>query len=369
MRIAIDARLNAYRQGGIPQYTARLLRALSAVAPDETFLCIQHRRQQAAFIEAPNVRPYSFWTPPHHRLEGLALGVELLPLRADLLHMPDFIVPRCSPCPAVATFHDLAFVRYPAILDSAAQAYYGQACASARRAAALIAVSESTRRDMAELLAIPPERVHVVHEAAGEQFRPLPGTPGELRVVNGVPLERERFLLCVGTLEPRKNLPMLLQALRICRDRRPDAGYGLVLAGARGWLEQPIMDAIRDLRLADAVYLLGPVHDDDLIWLYAACRIYLNPSRYEGFGLPLLEALACGAPALASNTSSLPEVGGDAACYLPPDDVEAWALALAALWDDDACLAALRQRGPLQAARFSWKRAACETLAVYRAVL
>jgi glycosyltransferase involved in cell wall biosynthesis len=155
---------------------------------------------------------------------------------------------------------------------------------------------------------------------------------------------------------------MLVQALRIVRDRHPNRAYHLVAAGARGWRETPILAQIDHLRLHDAITLLGSVNDDDLHWLYANSRIYANPSRYEGFGLPLLEALACGAPALASNTSSLPEVGGKAAHYLPPDDPLAWADAIEMMWDDDALRAHMASQGPAHAATFSWQRAATETL-------
>jgi len=131
-------------------------------------------------------------------------------------------------------------------------------------------------------------------------------------------------VLFVSTLEPRKNLPTLLQALRICIDRRPEAGYRLVIVGRRGWRDDAIFQAARDLKLADHVLFTGGVGQYDLRWLYNACRLYINPSLYEGFGLPLLEAMACGAPCLAAATSSLPEIGGEAAIYVPPLEAEQW---------------------------------------------
>ena len=226
----------------------------------------------------------------------------------------------------------------------------------------IIAVSESTKRDIVELLDIAPERISVIYEAAAARFTPLPTIPHERKRINNIDVTANGYLLFVSTIEPRKNLPVLLQALRIVRDRHPNRNYHLVAAGARGWRETPILQQIDHLRLHDAITLLGSVSDDDLHWLYANSRIYANPSRYEGFGLPLVEALACGAPALASNTSSLPEVGGDAAMYLPPDDPTAWADAIEQLWDDGDMRARLAARGPVQAACFSWQRAAQETL-------
>jgi glycosyltransferase involved in cell wall biosynthesis len=268
----------------------------------------------------------------------------------------------------VVTIHDLAFLRFPAILDADARRYYGQVRASAHAAQAVIAVSESTRADIVELLGLPPERVDVVYEAAAPYFRPAEVAPGAQRTINERALRAGSFALFVSTIEPRKNLETLLRALRVCLDRRPQAGYRLAIAGVRGWLDGPVFDLIRELRLADHLDFLGWPQPDELIWLYSACRLYLNPSLYEGFGLPVLEALACAAPALVADTSSLPEVAGDAALLIPPRDVAAWATAIAGLWADDGARGELARRGPAQAARFSWGRAARETLAIYRRV-
>ncbi len=368
MRIGIDARLNAYRQGGIAHYTRQLLGALAPLAPNDTFVALQHYRQQRPLVMASNVVRAGLFTPPHHRFEQIALPLELLPQRLNVLHSPDFIPPLRRPCPAVITVHDLAFLRFPAILDAAARRYYGQIEHAVVNADAIIAVSEATRNDIVELLAIPSERIDVVPEAAAPSFGPLGLPPDAQRTINGVPLQAQTFMLFVSTIEPRKNIVTLLRALRICRDRRPKADYRLVLAGARGWLADPIYAMVHELALEDAVHFLGGVDRASLHWLYNACRLYVNPSLYEGFGLPVLEALACGAPSLVADTSSLPEVAGDAAQLLPPTEISAWADAITALWQDEAARADLARRGPLQAATFSWARAAEETLAIYRRV-
>jgi glycosyltransferase involved in cell wall biosynthesis len=369
MQIGIDARLNAYREGGIAQYTRLLLEALAAQAPGERFVALQHQRQRDPLVVAPNVRRATMLTPPHNRYEPWSLPAELWPRQLDLLHCPDFIAPRRRPCPAVVTIHDLAFLHFPEILDAEARRFYGQVRAAAHDADAVITVSEATRADIAALLDLPPERVAVVYEAADPRFAPVAGARAETRLINGRQLHGDAFLLFVSTIEPRKNLETLLRALRICLDRRPAEDYRLVAAGRRGWLDEPIYALARDLRLSEAVTFLGGVAPDELRWLYSACRLYLNPSLYEGFGLPLLEALACGAPALASDSSSLPEVAGGAALVLPTRDAGAWADAIMALWDDTAARSELAGRGPARAAQFSWGRAATETLAVYRAAV
>jgi glycosyltransferase involved in cell wall biosynthesis len=366
MRIAIDARLNAYRHGGISQYTRQLITALAEVSQADEFISLQHRDQLRPLAIAPNVIRRTALTPPHHRFEQWTLPLEVLLARPSVLHCPDFIAPLRRPCPAVVTIHDLAFMHYPEILDEAASAYYGQVKANAPRAEAIIAVSEATRQDIAQFLDIPIEQIDVIYEAAAPLYTQLELRVGEARVLNGIPVEADTFMLFVSTLEPRKNLPTLLQALRICLDRKPEAGYRLVVVGRRGWRDEAIFNAVRDLKLGEHVLFAGGVGQYDLRWLYNACRMYINPSLYEGFGLPLLEAMACGAACLAAATSSLPEIGGDAAIYVPPLDAEVWADEIEALWDDQERRAELGRVGMARAQRFSWLRAARETLKVYQ---
>ena len=366
MRIAIDARLNAYRQGGIPQYTRQLVTALADVATEDQIVSFQHRDQLRPLAIAPNVVRRTALTPPHHRFEQWTLPLEVLLARPDVLHCPDFIAPTRRSCPAVVTIHDLAFMHYPEILDTSARAYYSQVIANAPRADAIIAVSESTRQDIAQFLDIPIEQIDVIYEAAAPLYTQIDLRAGEARVLNSTPVAAGTFMLFVSTLEPRKNLPTLLQALRICIDRRPEAGYRLVIVGRRGWRDDAIFQTARDLKLADHVPFTGNVGQYDLRWLYNACRLYINPSLYEGFGLPLLEAMACGAACLAAATSSLPEIGGEAAIYVPPLEAEQWADEIMALWDDEDRRAELGRMGVARAKQFSWNRAARETLKVYR---
>ncbi len=392
MRVGIDARLNAYRQGGIPQYTRQLLTALAPqVAADhardtlgirrhDELIALQHIRQRTPLLQDALVRGMirhaSLVTPPHHRYEQWTLPLELLRYQLDVLHTPDFIVPRYAGCRKVVTIHDLAFLHYPEIVDEAARNYYGQVYDSVRQADAIIAVSQTTRDDICELLDMLPGQVDVVYEAAAPMFCPMDIPEGEMRQVGqgldgSLPppmLQVGRFGLFVSTLEPRKNLPTLLQALYVCQNRRRGETYQLVIAGGRGWYDDSIFSAVRDLALGDVVVFTGQVTMDELLWLYRACRFYANPSLYEGFGLPVVEALACGSPTLVSDGGSLAEIAGDAALVLPPQEVQAWADSIEQVWTDDDLHADLRRRGPSQAARFSWQKAAEETLTIYRRV-
>lgn len=376
MRIGIDARLNAYRGGGIPQYTRQLLNALALLATEDELFSLQHYRHRQPLVDAPHVRRSTLFTPPHHTLEQWSLPIELTHMQLDVLHCPDFIAPNRLSCPSVVTIHDLAFLHYPNMLDSAAYSYYSKVRDSVWRADAVIAVSKATSRDISLLLDLPPKHVDVVYEAAAPSFRQIEVLPDETRLIPRIDADKPTpyqlkaysFALFVSTLEPRKNLPTLLQALRICIDRFPDIPFKLVVVGARGWKDEAIFETVRDLRLSDSLVFLGHIEQEDLNWLYNACVVYANPSLYEGFGLPVLEAMTCGAPALVASTGSLPEIVGDAAMLLPPLDAEAWAQGLKTMWVDEQQRHDFAQRGPTQAALFSWERAARETLAIYHRV-
>lgn len=369
MRIAVDARLNAYRQGGIPQYSQQLLSAMADAAPQQQFICLAHQKQQGQVVDKPNVQQRRLYTPPHHRFEQYSLPLEILPARPSILHSPDFITPKRRLWRAVITIHDLAFIHYPEILDNSAKRYYGQIQQIAPKADAIIAVSESTRQDIVQQLGIPAERIAVIHEAAAPQFQPMQLAADASRRIGETTINNQQFMLFTSTIEPRKNLPTLLQALRICIDRQPKQNYRLVIAGARGWRDSLIYETVKNLKLGDYVSFVGSVSPDELVWLYNACRIYINPSLYEGFGLPLLEAMACGAACLASDTSSLPEVGGDAAEYISPLDAQHWADRIAAFWQDSDLRARYSAKSLQRAQQFSWAQAAKETLQVYQYAL
>jgi glycosyltransferase involved in cell wall biosynthesis len=368
MQIVIDARLNAYRAGGIPQYTRQLLIALAAVAPNDSLIALNHRKADRPVAQAANITHRRLWTPPHHRWEQYTLPFELRGLRPEVLHFPDFIPLFGLRTPTVITIHDLAFIRYPAILDAAARRYYGQIRRAVTRADAIIAVSQSTRRDIAELLDVDSARIDVVYEAAAPQFQPLTLPPDAERTINGHLLRADDFALFVGTREPRKNLPTLLRALHQLRERCGTQAPRLVIAGPRGWLDDEIDELVTRLQLAEAVQFIGGVGLAELVWLYNACRVYLHPELYSGFGLPILEAMQCGAPVIAADNSSLPEVAGDAGLLLPAQHADLWADTWHNIWHDPALRQRMRLAGRQQAAGFSWTAAAQATLRIYRRI-
>jgi glycosyltransferase involved in cell wall biosynthesis len=212
---------------------------------------------------------------------------------------------------------------------------------------------------------IDPDKITVVQEAASPELSPkLPEDAEGARHRYGLP---DRFLIHVGTIEPRKNLTRLLEALH--RLRREGAVIPLVVVGGKGWLSEDFYRRLEELAIGDTVLFLGYVPSADLPYLYSAATAAVMPSVYEGFGLPVLEAMACGTPVVCSSASSLPEVGGEAARYFDPYDVAAMAEAIAVVWNDAELRGDMRRRGLEQATRFSWARAAEETLAVYERVL
>jgi len=284
---------------------------------------------------------------------------------ADLVHGPAFVGPVLASCPAVVTIHDLSFLRFPALFRPANRLYLAVLTRlSTRRARRLIAVSAETASEVTRLLGVPAERIDVVYHGVDPMFRPLPaGEVAAFRQRRGLP---ERFVLFVGTLEPRKNLVRLVEAfarIRAGADRH--IGARLVLAGGKGWLYDELFARVEALGLGEQVTFPGYVASDELPLWYNAATVLAYPSIYEGFGLPLLEAQACGTPVLTSNVSSLPEAAGEAALMVDPYDVEALAAGLHRLLVDEPLRHELRERGLAHAGQFSWPRAAQETARVY----
>lgn len=370
MRIGLDARILHYSHAGIAQYVRGLVRGLDRVSEDsgEEILLLHSRKAQRLLSNGSRFSRRHLWTPSHHRLEQWTLPLELLPLGLDLLHSPDFIPPFRRRFRSIITIHDLAFLRERGILTAESARYYGQVGQAADSADHIIVPSRATQSDVTELLGVSPEKVTVIPEAADPLFRPWDGDAEALSAEASRLGVARPFLLFVGTLEPRKNLPLLLRAHRRLLDGATDR-IRLAIAGRPGWLYQEIFDLTDQLDLAEHVSFLGGLPPQDLRILYCAAEIYLHPATYEGFGLPPLEAMACGTPVVAADTSSLPEVVGKAGVLLDPADADAWAETIQSLLADPARRADLRERGLAQAQRFSWEENAGLTLEVYRSVM
>jgi glycosyltransferase involved in cell wall biosynthesis len=378
-RVGLNAHLLSldrnYRGAGINGYIYQLLKRLPAVGGDETPL-LQYRAylHDARFEASPGLSvSRSRWDTggPWRRIAWEQSRLAAVSRSLDLLHGLAFATPLACACPSVVTVHDLSFLRFPNAFRRFNRSYLSFITRiSTRKATRVIAVSESTRQDIITFFGVPGERVAVVPNGVAEEFHPAdPAEVAEFRGNKGLP---EHFILFLGTLEPRKNIIRLLEAYALWLRKLPAGVNGaptLVIAGAKGWFYETIFTRVNDLGLTDRVIFPGFVPTEELPWWYRAAELFIYPSLFEGFGLPVLEAMACGTPTITSNASSLPEVAGDAALLIDPADTEGLAGAMAYVLAEPEMAAKMRAAGLRQAARFSWASTAAQTAAVYRTVL
>ena len=379
MKVGLDVSLVAGERAGGGQYAYQLARALPRVDPLVSYLLypvfyyiVHPEYPRAELPDGGNTRVafkgilprdvMAFWRP-----EASAMFKEWLLGPVDVVHSTTFCVPhfRLRPKRLVVTIYDLSFITHPELHLPANVAHCldGTRLAVAR-ADAIIAISEHTRRDLVERLGAPPDRITVTPLAHDADLARVtdPRRLAAVRKKYGLP---EHFILFLGALEPRKNLPRLLEAYAaLPAGLRRDVE--LVVAGMSGWLNDSIQARVVELGLEESVHFAGYVDADDLAAVYSLATLLAYPSLYEGFGLPVLEAMACGTPVLTSNVSSLPEVVGDAAVLVEPADIGSITAGLRRLLESSVLRAELSTRGAARATTFSWDRCARQTLEVYR---
>ena len=368
--VAINAHLLSgrawYRSAGVHQYIHHLLRHLGQADGRLRYTVLLGEGVLPPDIALASLR--SRWPTSRAAVrvlwEQLVQPWTLRRIGAHLVHGPAFVGPLLAPCPVVITIHDLSFIRFPTLFRPANRLYLAVLTRlSARRARRLIAVSAHAAAETTRLLGIPSERIDVVYHGVDPAFHPLLADEvAVFRQRRGLP---ERFVLCVGTLEPRKNQTRLVEAFA----RIHDGQVKLVLVGGKGWLYDELFTRVEALGLSKEIIFPGYVMNDELPLWYNAATILAYPSLYEGFGMPVLEAQACGTPVLTSNVSSLPEAAGDAASMVDPYDVEALAAELDRLLTDKPLRHELRKRGLAHASQFTWPLMAQETADVYRRAL
>ncbi len=365
----LDVSAAVHRRAGLGRYAESLARALHPLAPEEMALFFNRESgvEPLSGLEAQPTRTVALGYKPWRMIvlaaQGAGLGFDRFFPDARLFHATEHLLPPFRHLPTVLTVHDLIFRHLPQHHKRLNRWYLNLAMPLyVRRATHLIAVSEATRRDLMAAYGVPAEKITVIYEAADPRFGPRDALEQQtIRANYGLP---PAYFLYLGTIEPRKNLLRLLRAwepLYLAGEAPP-----LVIVGKRGWLSEPFFEAVERSPAREGLILTGYVLDDDLPALIAAATAFVFPSLYEGFGLPPLEAMACGTPVLCSDRSSLPEVVGDAALLFDPTDEEAIRAAMRRLLRDAALREALRRKGLEQAARFSWRRTAEETLRLYR---
>ncbi len=374
MHIGIDYTAAVLQGAGIGRYTRGLVDALLPLLGPADRLTLLHPRESSLPPQpAPPATvshrrlplPDRFQTILWHRLH-LPLAVEFFTGPLDIFHAPNFLLPPVRRARTLVTIHDLAFLVRPQFAHPDLQRFLaGAVPRSLAGADHILADSEASRQDAIHLFHLPPERITVVGAGVEARFQPLTDSQSLHEIRQKYSLPDAPFILSLSTLEPRKNFDGLIRAFVAARQQAALAHH-LVIAGKPGWLYENIYAEVERLHAGDFIHFLGFVADADLPALYNLADLFAFPSHYEGFGLPVLEALACGRPVLCTDTSSLPEIAGDAARLIPTGDEAALTEALADLLSDEAARADLARRGPAQAAPWTWEAAARRLVEVYR---
>ena len=374
MHVGLDGYPLAEPRTGVGHYTLELARALARLSPSDQFELVSPAAFEPAILEELAGEGLANLRAVHTKASVVrgrwwTVGLPLYVRRAkfDLFHGTNFEVPLWPRRRNVLTIHDLSTLLFPGKhRPRAVRRARIRLPAAARLALKIITPVESIRREVCEHLGVRPDKVVAIPSAARRSFQPVPAAQS-LSIRKRLGIEDE-FLLFVGTLEPRKNLLSLLRALEqivLNTSLRPQ----LVIAGGEGWLMDETFSFIRDSSINERLRLTGYLGDEDLGALYSSCRMFIYPSVYEGFGLPPLEAMACGAPVIASRIAALQENLGDAANFFEPMDVAGLTKSIIELWADEPQRQRLSSLGRQQAEKFSWERTAQQTLEVYREVV
>jgi glycosyltransferase involved in cell wall biosynthesis len=361
MLIGIDAsRAAVERRTGTENYSLHLIRGLLDQGRGHRFRLYFNQAPAEDLFPAAAERRL---IPLRRLWTHLRLSSELLQHPPDLLFVPSHVLPLVHPKRCVVTIHDLGFQYYPQAHTLSQNLYLRWSTRhNARAATRLLVDSEATRQDLVRYYGTPESKIVVVYPGRDESLAPVTD-PSELSTIRARYGISADYFLYVGTLHPRKNLVRLVQAFGAFT-QNTSSDLQLVLAGRKGWLYDDIWAQVRKLSLTERIVFTGYVPAEDLPALLSGARAFVYPSLYEGFGLPVLEAMACGTPVICSNVSSLPEVAGDAAILIEPLDVESISAALTSTAVDDALCRELVTRGFKQKEHFSWRRCAQETLEV-----
>ncbi|MEN6479249.1 MAG: glycosyltransferase family 1 protein [Anaerolineales bacterium] len=368
MSVYVDVSAAVHAKAGLSRYATNLVHALVPLLGDQLAL-FQNSLGKCGPLDGLADVPvsgtslgYRPWRAAVLAAQALHLSSARLAPGARVFHATEHLLPPVK-APTVMTVHDLIFELYPHYHRLPNYVYLKAAMPLyCRRAGRIIAVSQATRHDLLERYGLAEDKIVVVPEAAAPHF--APATPEEIERVRIKFNLHGRYIVAVGTLEPRKNIANLALACGPLFQR--GLAEMLVVVGARGWLFEDAMRQISSLPWSNRVLMPGYVTDQDLVALYSGAMLTVQPSYYEGFGLPVLEAMACGSPVCASNTSSLPEVGGDAAEYFDPQRIESMVGTLERVADDDELRAQMRCRGLERAKAYSWEATARQTVAVYQ---
>jgi glycosyltransferase involved in cell wall biosynthesis len=378
MRIGVDITSAVTQGGGIGRYTRELIYALVRADKENEYRLFSAR--QPTVLPVPDPVPTGENISYHPALLGerwlyrlwyrlrLPLPVQLVTGDIDLFHSPDFVLPPVrAGIPTILTVHDLSFLHYPETFTPSLVKYLNSVVPwSVERATHILADSEATKDDLINLWRVGEEKVTVLYSGVSGRFRPVTDKKVLSAVRQKYDIGDAPYLVSVSTLQPRKNFQMLIRAFKPVAAQLP---HNLIIAGGKGWLYEAMLAEVAKQGLEGRVKFIGFVADGDLPALYSDSALMVFPSLYEGFGLPLLEAMACGVPVLSSDASCLPEVAGDSAVLLPPTDQAAWTQTMIELLNNPAQRGRMVAAGFLQAREFTWKKAAQELLEIYQGLV
>lgn len=367
MRIGIDAHAIGSRLGGNETYIAGLLEGLGRIEPSHEFIAYFASEKAAEpwrgrfdnltvrVLKSPSAFPRLLMEFPARAVVD----------RLDLLHV-QYVAPPVSLVPVVATIHDISYEFFPQFFSRKEILQFRTAIRwTARRARRVITISENSKRDIIDIYEIPPDRVDVTYLGVDlTRFRPPLAGAGIETVLSRYGIEKP-YVLAIGNLQPRKNLPRLIDAFVDLKRRRPELSHRLILAGKPAFRHSEVFSRVRKYGLDEEVIFTGYLPDDDLPVLYQGADVFAYPSLYEGFGLPVAEAMACGTPVVTSNRSAMPEVAGDAAILVDPEDTAEIAEGLLKILADPGLAATMSRRGEQQAKRFTWDSTARLTLTAF----
>jgi glycosyltransferase involved in cell wall biosynthesis len=373
MRVAINCQILAVNRLGVGRYTENLVKALTNIDEENQYLLLASSRiDSASFPRKSNLEILTTKVPivgTKTRIlwEQFCLPFSLLGRGIDLVHFPDLSLPVLPflRCPYVVTIHDLTHYAFREAYTPGKVLY--KRCTTlvaVRGASRIIAVSESTKQDIVETFAVPGWKIAAVYSGLTEMFKPITNKEQLEKTRTKFHLP-SRYILHVGSIDPRKNLVTLLKAYANLA-REANLPHELIVVGSKEYNYGPVFDAVQSLDLADRVVFLDFVSNEDLVNIYNMAELFVFPSIHEGFGFPPLEAMACDVPVITSNTSSLPEIVGDAALLVDPYDTQGLAETMHRVLTDDGLRSEMVQRGHRRVKLFSWRRAAEETLKVYK---
>ena len=296
-------------------------------------------------------------------------SLEMLGFKADLLHCPDFLIPPTANKNIILTIHDLAFIRFPHFnFDWFVKKYTKEVRRNSARAKKIIAVSHSTKKDIVEFFKTDPTKIDVIHEAAEENFRKLDEDKIDRNLLEKYKISK-KFILSVGTIEPRKNYVTLIRAFNILKSASPDFNYQLVIVGRTGWMSEAAFSEYENSPYKKDIIFTGRIPDEELVHIYNMAEVFVYPSIFEGFGLPVIEALQCGLPAAASKTSSIPEIIDAKEFLFNPADQEDMAKKIKKILTDKDLKKELSEKALKNASKFNWRQTAEKTLNIYKKLL